>query len=437
VTATEVVIVSGSEYAKYEPAAGHTWALRPFSPSNWIQVARNWAVQELRVPDTTVTMFDIARGIQETSRDGRTWTRVRTLPPPTVFEWWRITDNKPGRRQYARPVSPFTTKDPEAVHVAYLPGSAIPPNRPTLDDSYRPIGGPRLGMQDVYDYVCRIGLTRPGTLRGLHLFAHADQDGPILLNTWSSAPDAPGRGPLDIDARAHQDFTEANIPRVAVPGAFPNDADRESFIAANPRTRAGFNGAWTEDATAVVWGCLGDHFIEALVKQAAAQLAGAKAKAARKPGAAMPADPDITIKAERNGSLGDQDRQFWATFFGLNSANGIPTTVVRPLSWIKQKLITLNNDAYPGRLRTALGVGTASPRRRALAAPLGSKAWTEQEGRDKGITGRNALMRVVPGEFDVVLGFYQDLGFVFARDLADAKSKFGRGYGQFSDTPPP
>jgi hypothetical protein len=57
--------------------------------------------------------------------------------------------------------------------------------------------------------------------------------------------------------------------------------------------------------------------------------------------------------------------------------------------------------------------------------------------RDKGITGRNALMRVVPGEFDVVLGFYQDLGFVFARDLADAKSKFGRGYGQFPATPPP
>jgi hypothetical protein len=153
VAATEVVIVSGSEYAKYE-AAGNRWVLRTFSPSNWIEIARNWALQEFRVPDTTVTVFDIARGTQETFTDGRVWTRVRTLPPPATSEWWRITNNKPGQRRYARPVSPLTTTDPEAVHVAYLPGSAIPPNQATIDDSYQPVGGRRLGIQNVYDYIC-------------------------------------------------------------------------------------------------------------------------------------------------------------------------------------------------------------------------------------------------------------------------------------------
>ncbi|MET7474639.1 hypothetical protein ABZT17_09805 [Streptomyces sp. NPDC005648] len=426
--ATEVVIVSGAEYAKYEPAAGDTWVLRTFSPSIWIQIARNWAAQEFRTPDTTVTVFDIARGTQETSADGKAWKRVQTLEPPTAAEWWRITDNRPGRRRYERPVSPFTTKDREATHVAYLPGSAIPPNRVALDDSYRPVGGPRLGMQDVYNYICRIGLTRPGTLRGLHLFAHADEDGPILLNTWSPAPHDPGRGLLDIDARAHQDFTTANIPRVSVPDPFRSDADRDSFIATNPRTRSGFNSAWSEDTTAVVWGCLGDHFVKEFVEQVAAQLAQAKAKAAKRPGTKMPADPAITIRANVRGSLGEEDRAFWAAFFGLNPASGIPTTIVKPLSWVKQKLIALNHEAYPGQLGSALGAGTTFPRRRVLAAPLGASTWVKPADRDRGV---NALMRVVPREFDTVLGLYQGLGFVYALDLADTTSPFGRGYGQF------
>jgi hypothetical protein len=436
VAATEVVIVSGSEYAKYERAAGNTWVLRRFGPSNWIQVALNWAAHESRTPGTTVTLFDIARGTQETSANGKSWTRVRTLPPPVGSEWWRIVDNKPGRRRYSRPVSPFTTKDPEAVHVAYLPGSAVPPNRDVIDDSYQPVGGARLGIQDVYDHICRIGLTRPGTLRGLHLFAHADQDGPILLNTWSPAPTAPDRGPLEVDARAHQDFTTANIPRVAVPDQFRGDTDRENFIAANPRTRAGFNSAWAEDATAVVWGCLHNDFVKQFVEQAARQVAAAKANAAKKPGSSVPTDPDITFSGTNgHGSLGDEDRRFWADFFGLEPTNGIPTTVVKPLSWVKRKLVALNEDAYAGQLHSALGTGF--PRRRALAAPLGTSTWVEDPARDKGVTRNSALMRVVPGEFGTVLKFYEDIGFVFALDLLDSKAPYGRGYGQFPPAQPP
>jgi hypothetical protein len=431
VAATEVVIVSGTEYAKYDPAAGDTWVLRSFNPSNWIQISRNWAAQELRTGDTTVTMFDIARGTHETSTDGRVWKRVQSWAPPTSTEWWRITDNKPGSRRYARPISPFSTKDREATHVAYLPGSAIPP-RATLDDSYRPVGGPRLGMQDVYNYICRLGMTRPGTLRGLHLFAHADEDGPILLNTWSPAPDALSRGLLDIDARAHQDFTTANIPWVPLAGTFPSDADRDSWIAANPRTRSGFNDAWTENATAVVWGCLANHFVKQFIKQAATQLAQARAKAAKRPGTTTPADLNITFIPNADGSLGEENRQFWADFFGLHPTTGVGTTVVKPLSWVKEKLVTLNHNAYPGQLRSALAAGTTFPRRRVLAAPLGASTWVQPSAQDRGI---NALMRVVPGEFDTVLRFYQDLGYVYALDLADATKPFGRGYGQFPPSP--
>ncbi|WP_433759602.1 hypothetical protein [Nocardia sp. CA-135398] len=426
--ASEVVIVSGAEYAKYEPGAGDKWVLRPFTPSIFIAKVRNWAANELRIADTTVTVFDIARGTQETTTDGRTWKRVRTLPPPTNDEYWRIVANRPGSRRYTRPANPFTNKDIETTHLAYLPGSAVPP-RTTLDDSYRPVGGPRLGMQDVYNYICRLGITRPATLRGLHIFAHADEGGPILLDTWSPAPDADDRGPLDIDARAHQDFTAANIPGVGVPTKFADDVDRERFIADHPRTRSGFLAAWTEDATAVVWGCLHDDFVKAIIEQAAAQLAR---YAAQRSGA-TPADPEITFRPDASGSLAGADVKDWAAFFALPPPRPRATAEVRPLSWLKAKLISLNDNAYAGQLRVALAAGTTYPHRRVLAAPVGVSTWVNPSKRDTGI---NALMRVVPGEFDKVLTFYKSLGYTYALDLADDTKPFGRGYGQFPPSAP-
>ena len=79
---SEVIIVAGVEYAKYEHTAGNNWSLRPSFPGGWRQIANLQARRELQVSDTTVTIFDMSTGfVEQTTGNG--WTRIDAKPVPT------------------------------------------------------------------------------------------------------------------------------------------------------------------------------------------------------------------------------------------------------------------------------------------------------------------------------------------------------------------
>ena len=108
-----------------------------------------------------------------------------------------------------------------------------------------------ISITHVYDYIIDLGRQYPGTLVGFHIFSHAWDGGPILVNTTQASPynygdaDEHLRDPGDKDGR-HKDFTIDNMPDVAH-----------------------FQAAFTSDATLKVWGCLAVTLYKTMARTAA------------------------------------------------------------------------------------------------------------------------------------------------------------------------
>ncbi|MDI1476395.1 hypothetical protein [Polyangium sp. y55x31] len=88
-----------------------------------------------------------------------------------------------------------------------------------------------VGAADIYSYLSKVGVERPGTVANFSVFSHAWAGGPILFNTFNRNNGSLMRDPADLDMRLI-DFRA------------PNTSDWSSM----PQ-------AFASNATANIWGC--------------------------------------------------------------------------------------------------------------------------------------------------------------------------------------
>jgi hypothetical protein len=108
-----------------------------------------------------------------------------------------------------------------------------------------------ISITHVYDYIIELGRRYAGSLIGFHIFSHAWDGGPLLVNTnqapifhYGGARDAE-RDPGDKDGR-HKDFDIINMPEVAL-----------------------FKAAFRGDAALKIWGCLAVDLYRDMIRAAA------------------------------------------------------------------------------------------------------------------------------------------------------------------------
>lgn len=95
-----------------------------------------------------------------------------------------------------------------------------------------------ISITHVYDYIIALGKAVPGCVAGFHIFSHAWDGGPVLVNTDQASPygyaepRADDRDPDDKDGRDF-DFESQNMPDVSH-----------------------FKAAFQSGATLKIWGCL-------------------------------------------------------------------------------------------------------------------------------------------------------------------------------------
>jgi hypothetical protein len=384
--ASEVVIVAGTDYLKYERGAGQTYTLHPFSHAQWREVANRRAAEELRAPGTRVTIFDFASGAVETTERGKRTTRTAQFRQPANSEWRRYVFD--GQQLVLRKPTPTAKDNPRT---AFFAGStAMPQDVPLETWRKAPLSQPPMSMLDVYKYVSDIGMRRPGTLRALHVFSHSYSGGPILLDTNDWDPLNNARDPTDTDARRRKDFNDTNLPSIL--------ASRTTPVA--PPIREFFVAAWRPPARVVIWGCLQDHFVDRLITVAAPRIT---------------AKPDLSVKVRfvytTKSDWADRELESWQGYFQADPVTE-GRVAVRSLAWVRDRLRRGLDDSYASALRDTVG----SARIRASMAPLGTSTKIYPD----------LTMGVVPGQ-ERILEFYRALGFTFAQDLG-GRAPYGKGY---------
>lgn len=402
---SEVIIVAGVEYAKYEHTAGNNWSLRPSFPGGWRQIANLQARRELQVSDTTVTIFDMSTGfVEQTTGNG--WTRIDAKPVPTNTDFRLMNDSGP-KVTFAKP--PATLRSSTHPTLACLFGARFIAKDPFVAADWKPTwrGSPPLGMQAVYDYICLVGFRRRGTLRALHVFSHAWQGGPILWNCRDFAG-AQLRDIDDTDGRADKDFSVTNLPP-------PADGDLARILQGEvPRTKDLWDRAWSDAVQAVIWGCQ-------KAKWAAAMIDGAIGQAGLKP----TGNPTISYTWDEQHwgeSLLDWQRS-WNLVPNSATAPGPDRVVKAPLEIVKLRLLQAHQRSYSFALRKAIGSLQQRPGSRVWFAPLGTSTMIDPPN-----AGNDQAMSVA-GDRDK-LTWLSNIGMPFGTQLG-GPAPLGRGYTYF------
>lgn len=350
---SEIILVAGTNYPKFEKSGSIWKRVRQLSPGPWRKYCLTLAHSRLKQnSNLKVTLFDFFAGTRENvvlSANGKVLTSIeRQFTKPIPDDYWNLVgldENQPFTLMSAKlePANKSPLRNKEKI--GYFDGATALAKGGSIGlvkyvNDVR-VTAPVISITDVYSYIESLARSgKKGALEELHFFSHAFNiltsqysGGPILLNSLDDPRDPNTRWKLDKDARAAKDFKKpAMDPSV-------------------------FAQAFGPNARSFVWGC---NFQRGFIRQFVNQIGkNAKVLAAARP-----------MKISHTSDWGDISE--FRTKLGLTEDAAIRNVSVS-LTKITQILNDTNAATYMQKLATASG-------RPAVGAPPGTYASPDGPG---------------------------------------------------------
>lgn len=186
----QVVLVAGHDYPPHQHGVKFATLCR-----SQVERYRKRGAAVEKNPNWSFTIFDLPAGE----------VLVNEFDPVAKKRDWRVD------RRFTKVTDSNYSDDPTAGGVRFNRNAAGV-----------------MSITDVYEHVCYLGVTQPGSMVELSFFSHGWMGGPILVNSMD-AGSSTARSPGDKDARMGKDFVPPNMDAAAL-SEFRNAFHVDGFI---------------------------------------------------------------------------------------------------------------------------------------------------------------------------------------------------------------